>query len=119
MMGQIFLRAFGQLKIFLAPSAQISLGPKNSSAPLAPLTTQRLRRVWGGGPPPQPPHTPPPSPPEGIFWVTPSPFPMPPNESQGSNEASHGNKSPPPPPVSTECLVQRTLPFGPYFLFWT
>ena len=46
-------------KFSLAPSAQVSLGQKISSAPSPPLTTQGLR---GGGPPTAP-HPPPLGPP--------------------------------------------------------
>ena len=35
----------------------------------------------------------------------------------GGEGGGHGQDqgTVPPPPVSNECLVQRTLPFGPYF----
>ena len=57
MIGQNFLWVFSQSKFSLAPSAQVSLGQKISSAPLAPLTTQGPL-AGGGGSPPQPPPPP-------------------------------------------------------------
>ena len=51
--AKFFSGPLASQKFSLAPSAQVSSGPKISSAPWAPLITQGL--LWGGGGPPCPP----------------------------------------------------------------
>ena len=61
---QFFSGSSANQKFSLVPSAQVSLGQKISSPPLAPLTTQGLLRR-GGVPPTAPPTHPP--------WTPPTP----------------------------------------------